>query len=223
MVNTNHKPSYYALLYATVREVGLSCGWAVAIHGSLASDLDLIAVAWTEDAKSLPDFLESVTDALSGTVFKYSWNGPHQSESGREIWTLPIEGDHYLDMTVFDGRNRKSDIGQIFRAKRLDTGEMVEGDLVHISTESGNGLGIKDSAYHVNDGMINIIPREVDPATLQQKIGDHWLTPGQVEGLVCCGTCDNCGTDRVYGKSIVCYRDNKQRSLNYTCPHWRAR
>lgn len=42
------KKRHYAEILPIVREVAKSCGYAIAIHGSMTRDLDLIAVPWVE-------------------------------------------------------------------------------------------------------------------------------------------------------------------------------
>jgi hypothetical protein len=40
----------YVTLYPGMCELARECGYALAIHGSLATDMDCIAVAWTDEA-----------------------------------------------------------------------------------------------------------------------------------------------------------------------------
>lgn len=103
-MKSTHRPSYYAMIYAHVKQAGIDSGWAVSIHGSLASDLDLVAIAWTDDALDTVEFLKAIEDHLSGTIWTYKWNGPHPNKAGRITWTMPLETDHYIDMTVIDNR-----------------------------------------------------------------------------------------------------------------------
>ncbi|UGY15154.1 hypothetical protein HAP48_0042620 [Bradyrhizobium septentrionale] len=49
----------------TIRTVARDRGYAVAVHGSLARDIDLIAVAWTEEASSHGDLVMAICEALS--------------------------------------------------------------------------------------------------------------------------------------------------------------
>jgi len=76
-----------------------------------------------------------------------------------------------------------------YRGKRLDNGKWTYGDKVAIRNSKGvETIGIKDTIYHVNDGYCNVIPDEIDPATLG----------------VCWGMKDNNGKD-VYTKQEVLY------------------
>ena len=59
----------------------------------------------------------------------------------------------------------------LFKAKRTDNGEWVEGYLVKCRTSEEEGYAIKDTVYHVNDGIINLIPCVVDESTICQYTG----------------------------------------------------
>ena len=59
----------------------------------------------------------------------------------------------------------------LFKAKKTDNGEWVEGYLVKCRTSEEEGYAIKDTVYHVNDGIINLIPCMVDESTICQYTG----------------------------------------------------
>ena len=43
-IQTNPKPMFYVYVLEGLRKIALKCGYALAVHGTYASDLDLIAV-----------------------------------------------------------------------------------------------------------------------------------------------------------------------------------
>ncbi|RIA37461.1 hypothetical protein DFR49_3346 [Hephaestia caeni] len=47
----------------SLREAARSLGYALAVHGSLARDLDLIAVPWTDEAGSPDALIAAIADA----------------------------------------------------------------------------------------------------------------------------------------------------------------
>lgn len=59
----------------------------------------------------------------------------------------------------------------LFKAKRIDNGEWVKGYLVKCRTSEEEGYAIKDTVYHVNDGIINLIPCVVEESTICQYTG----------------------------------------------------
>lgn len=52
----------------SVREAARFNGYAIAVHGSLKRDIDLIAVAWTDQAKPAHDLVAAVCGAVSGVL-----------------------------------------------------------------------------------------------------------------------------------------------------------
>ena len=48
-IQTNPKPMFYACVLEGLRKIALKCGYALAVHGTCASDLDLIAVRWSDN------------------------------------------------------------------------------------------------------------------------------------------------------------------------------
>lgn len=60
-----------SLLDATlpaVREAARFQGYAVAVHGSLKRDIDLIAVAWTDQAKPAEELVRAIMGAVGGVL-----------------------------------------------------------------------------------------------------------------------------------------------------------
>jgi len=102
----------YAALLPDVVKAGRDCGYAVAPHGSLARDFDLIAVPWTEEAKSAPELIMRIM-SVTGAVLR---DGGRKLESGewetvpgdvgtkkphgRLAWSLFLGHHVYLDVSV---------------------------------------------------------------------------------------------------------------------------
>lgn len=95
------KPAFYAFMYTKLREVALECGYALAVHGTLASDLDLVAVAWKDDCVSERQLVR----ALDATLERTTWLGDNLDsrkvmEAGRVCYTLSVASDWFIDLTV---------------------------------------------------------------------------------------------------------------------------
>ncbi len=100
-IDTNPKAGFYAVLYQDFRKAALKCGYALAIHGSMTSDMDLIAVAWVKEAKPAHVLVKAISDRIGETV----WKEHHLREKlihphGRETYTLAIMGDWYIDLSI---------------------------------------------------------------------------------------------------------------------------
>lgn len=59
---------YYLAKLPLIRDTARKLGYAVAIHGSLSRDFDLIAVPWVEDARPVDELVEAVRLAINGTI-----------------------------------------------------------------------------------------------------------------------------------------------------------
>lgn len=80
----------YAALLPFLAMRARDCGYALAVHGSMATDLDVVAVPWTEDAGTAEELVAELlewtdlelreTDTLNGVAGVK----PH----GRRVWTL---------------------------------------------------------------------------------------------------------------------------------------
>lgn len=94
MKPANHGPIYVAI-YAELAEIARAHGYALAIHGSLAKDFDLICVPWA-DVVSPP---QAVVDDM-GSMFAFEPQGPVLKNHGRIAYTLSISwGEAFIDLS----------------------------------------------------------------------------------------------------------------------------
>lgn len=89
-------PVIYAALYPSLVTVAREHGYAVALHGSLRKDMDVIAIPWTEDAASPETLLAAVVESTEGAVLGGRASMPH----GRVVWTIKLANGTYIDFGV---------------------------------------------------------------------------------------------------------------------------
>ena len=95
-------PSLYCAMWPGLVARACELGYALLIHGSLARDLDLVAVPWTEAAVSDEDLVEAIRAKCDG------WVGVSAAKPGgvgakphaRKVWTLMLNGHAYIDLSV---------------------------------------------------------------------------------------------------------------------------
>lgn len=70
---------YYSEILDTMRPVARECGYALAVHGSMKRDLDLIALAWRPDPES-PSLMADKLARSIGVTFAHLVNfaDPHR-------------------------------------------------------------------------------------------------------------------------------------------------
>lgn len=88
----------YVFLVPRLAEAARGCGYALAVHGSMARDLDLVAVPWVDEAKSVEDLVEAL---LAACDLDHEWTrGPTTKPHGRVAWSIYFHGGCYLDVSV---------------------------------------------------------------------------------------------------------------------------
>lgn len=86
----------YAALYSEFAELARKHGYALAIHGSLQRDFDVIAVPWVE----LPSEPRVVIDAIKKEFAVETVAGPTLKLHGRICWSIVIGfGETQLDFS----------------------------------------------------------------------------------------------------------------------------
>lgn len=110
-------------LLAAMRVAARREGWALAVHGSMTRDLDLVAVPWTDTASYEPAFVEAMRAAVAAELGGVAvvgagddgrTSGFKVKPNGRRSWTLHstseqlVEDEHgahpYVDLCVMDFR-----------------------------------------------------------------------------------------------------------------------
>ena len=102
-VTCNGRTAFYACMWEDIRQCAMDCGWAVSLHGSLSSDMDIMAMPWVDNAVSFKEMIDRVSklfkdnDMSSQYVITYN-EKPHN----RVVATIPIFADFYLDISTIN-------------------------------------------------------------------------------------------------------------------------
>jgi len=103
-ITTNGRAAFYACIYPDLLKIALDCGWALGLHGSLTSDFDIMAMAWTEDAKPIEDLIKSLCELFIDNPYLKNEIKPFTDKpKNRIVYTIPIWADFYLDINVIKG------------------------------------------------------------------------------------------------------------------------
>lgn len=102
LVTTNGKAVFYACMWNDFRQAAMDNGWALGLHGSLNSDMDIMAMAWIDDAKPVEEMIEALENCLTEPD-KDLWVPTRISKdkpNNRVVYTIHIFADFYLDVNV---------------------------------------------------------------------------------------------------------------------------
>lgn len=99
-IKPNYAPVYAAALYPQLAKIFQKHGYALAVHGSLARDFDLIAVPWAKKVSNPDDVIKAIIDE-----FVIRKNGePDTRNHGRIAYTISVGfGECALDLSFFPG------------------------------------------------------------------------------------------------------------------------
>jgi len=107
----------YAQLLPRIREAAKGLGYALAIHGTMARDFDILAAPWTDEAVPAEKLVESIAEAVGGFVigdkngdsFERGEVGPPTKQPhGRMSWNICWGGKVFLDLSVMPLRSPRS-------------------------------------------------------------------------------------------------------------------
>ena len=102
-VTCNGRTAFYACMYEDIRQCAMDCGWAVSLHGSLASDMDIMAMPWVENAVSFKEMVDRVSKLFKDNDMSSQYVITYNEKSHNRVGaTIPIWSDFYLDISTID-------------------------------------------------------------------------------------------------------------------------
>lgn len=101
----------YCWLYPRLAEVAREHGYALAIHGTMSRDMDLIAIPWTDSVSCEGQLVDAIVEASGGkqgTAGRFDgekWHTvdmskPASHPHGRLVWTILLENGAFIDLGV---------------------------------------------------------------------------------------------------------------------------
>lgn len=97
-IKPNYAPVYAVALYPKLCKTFQKHGYALAVHGSMARDFDIIAVPWAEEVSSPQEVLKAITDGYVIHVV----GEPDTKNHGRVAYTISVGfGECALDLSFF--------------------------------------------------------------------------------------------------------------------------
>lgn len=116
------KPAFYSVLLDSMKKSARELGYMLTVHGSYHDDMDVIAVAWTEDARSETDLVLAIQECLGETAWKsHNINTRETKPHGRIAYSLGIVGSWRIDLSIIPP-SQKQEEGDESRSHRSLTG-----------------------------------------------------------------------------------------------------
>ena len=91
---------FWTFQWPKIREVATSCGWAVAIHGSVVHDLDLMAMPWVEEHTTADTLAECIASVVTTKDFyREPIKNDTEKPNNRVVYTI-FAAKSYIDLNV---------------------------------------------------------------------------------------------------------------------------
>jgi len=95
-------PNIFAMYLQPMREVARKLGYAIALHGSLVNDMDVISVPWVEEACDRDALIKAIAEEVQGRVEGEWTKMPH----GRWSRFIVASGATVIDFGVMETRDK---------------------------------------------------------------------------------------------------------------------
>ena len=144
-VTCNGRTAFYACMYEDIRKCAMDCGWAVSLHGSLNSDMDIMAMPWVENAVSFKEMVDRISklfkdnDMSSQYVIAYD-----EKPCNRVVATIPIFADFYLDISTIT-----ADV-----VPKSEVARLIEDFQRSIIADAKVGMSAGEILTHINNMLI---------------------------------------------------------------------
>lgn len=95
----------YAQLLPKIRAAAKGLGYAIAIHGSMQRDLDLLAVPWVDEAAPAESLVAVIAEDVHGYVIgdvtaRGAIESPTAQPHGRKSWNICWGGKPMIDLSI---------------------------------------------------------------------------------------------------------------------------
>lgn len=97
----NLMPALYSHRIHDIQVICRAAGYAIAIHGSMQRDLDLVAIPWTKRAVKHTTLARRLCAELGCTLSEVKkLTGATKKPHGRLVYTLMMGGACFMDLSI---------------------------------------------------------------------------------------------------------------------------
>lgn len=96
MKKIHAKPSIYSYYFEALKQIAQEYGYNLVIHGSVARDLDLIAIPWTDDPKDEFEMINAFSEYINGFKSEHKIQFLHKTlPGGRKSYVINMNRGGY--------------------------------------------------------------------------------------------------------------------------------
>lgn len=99
----------YCELLPQIRDTAKDLGYAIAVHGSLTRDFDLVAFPWSDDACDKDMLVHAIMDTLHLSKVEKELSLQYEEKPhGRTAYAIQLGMGAYIDLSIFEAKNEPS-------------------------------------------------------------------------------------------------------------------
>lgn len=167
-------------LIEPLRAVARAHGYALAVHGSLARDIDVVAIPWTAEAveaEALVAALAAEVERVNGHVyFRGRDPNPTEKPHGRRAWSIHLGGGPYIDLSVMPRLDVLTEVHEA--PARGEEAVAVPGGLLHRQETVPYSPGRPDAPGSAAGAVSGERPMDEQPWNAGKHPLLHTPTPG---------------------------------------------
>lgn len=115
-ITNNGRAVFYASIWPDIRDAALDCGWALALHGSLSNDMDIMAMPWTTEAIHPLEMILKLKKCFSDSKIDVTET---PMPNNRMVYTLSIWADFYLDINIIQPVQQSTLLDEVKRLRDM--------------------------------------------------------------------------------------------------------
>jgi len=148
-------------LIEPLRVVARGQGYALAVHGSLARDIDVVAIPWTEEAVDAPALVAAIVaevERVNGHAYMRDRDAnPTEKPHGRRAWSIHLGGGPYIDLSVMP---RAATTLKLVDLHALRPGDQVEAIAQHLHRQetvpwNPSGMDVAEGRRAALDAVVD--------------------------------------------------------------------
>jgi hypothetical protein len=132
-------PVVYATFFGIIKEIAEKNGYALAIHGSMTNDFDLVAIPWVEKPKHYLTMLKEIAEKIDNRYDRLPYDTTEEKPHNRIAFTIGTGGGGYLDISIIKPDECEM-ICDACNEPILDNEEFIIGEDCNLHKRCADGL-----------------------------------------------------------------------------------
>lgn len=121
-------PIMYVTYFGMIKDIAKRHGYALAVHGSVTRDFDLVAIPWDEFPSSHLDLLTDIQKiiGIADPAKQYPWDSHGVEPNGRYCYTITCGAGGYFDISITPSIKQVEDLIEKAKRDKVESDELLQ-------------------------------------------------------------------------------------------------